>query len=574
MSDESTGDPSNHRMRVVLCWHMHQPQYRNLSTGQYKLPWTYLHGIKDYIDMGVLLKRHPNARAVFNFSPVLLEQLEDYCTQIREFFSHNVGLRDPLLAALVSPTLPHDSEHALALIRQCMKANEKHMIGRFPAYRELIDFARLIRNNSNTLQYTSGQFLADLVTWYHLAWLAETTRQDDARVGTLMNRAHGFSMHERLLLLRIVHEQLEQVIPLFRELVERGQVELSMSPGTHPIFPLLLNFSDALQSMPNAPLPNAERYPGGNERCLWHLEQGAALFERCFGKRPTGIWPSEGAISDDSIRLISKAGFRWLASGQQVLMHSLQHANPADPQCVHRPYMLQGSPIRCFFRDDRLSDLIGFTYKDWHGDDAVNNLLVEIERIADQQNCCQNKVLAIILDGENCWEYYPNNGFYFLSALYDRLANHPKLDLCTFSDCLAADMTPTELPHIVAGSWVYGTLSTWIGAADKNRAWDALVKAKKAFDAHIDQPDLDPLQRQHAIEQLAICEGSDWFWWFGDYNPAESVSDFESLFREHLANLYRFLGLEIPEELTISMSQGSGHDVENAGVMRRSQQSQ
>lgn len=564
--------PSPSSTRVVLCWHMHQPQYRNLSTGQYKLPWTYLHGIKDYVDMATLLKRNGRAKAVFNFSPVLLEQLLDYCEQIKVFFSHNVGLRDPLLASLISPTLPTDDEHAMALVKQCMKANDKHMIGRFPAYRELIDFARLVRTNIHSLQYTNSQFLADLVTWYHLAWLAETTRQDDTRVIALMEKGRGFTMHERLLMLRIVHEQLERIIPMFRELVSAGQVELSMSPNTHPIFPLLLDFQNALQSMPNAPLPNAQRYPGGVERCHWHLEQGAALFERSFGKRPVGIWPSEGAISDDTIRLISDAGFQWLASGQQVLMNSVQRANPPDADCVHRPYVLQGSAIRCFFRDDRLSDLIGFTYKDWHGDDAVNNLVVEIERIADQPGCCEQKVLAIILDGENCWEYYPNNGLYFLTALYERLATNPKIQMSTFSDCLAADLTPSKLPHVVAGSWVYGTLSTWIGDADKNRAWDALVKAKKAFDAHINDPNLDALQRQHATEQLAICEGSDWFWWFGDYNPAESVSDFEILFREHLANLYRFLGLEIPEELTSTMSQGSGKDVENAGVMRRSQQ--
>src|SRR3990167_7956616 len=160
------------RIRVVLCWHMHQPQYRNLSTGQYKLPWTYLHGIKDYVDMATLLKRNGRAKAVFNFSPVLLEQLLDYCEQIKVFFSHNVGLRDPLLAALISPTLPTDDEHAMALVKQCMKANDKHMMGRFPAYRELIDFARLVRTNIHSLQYTNSQFLADLVTWYHLAWLA------------------------------------------------------------------------------------------------------------------------------------------------------------------------------------------------------------------------------------------------------------------------------------------------------------------------------------------------------------------------------------------------------------------
>jgi alpha-amylase/alpha-mannosidase (GH57 family) len=549
---------------------MHQPQYRNLSTGQYRLPWTYLHAIKDYIDMAVLLKREPQARAVFNFTPVLLEQLLDYSAQIRLFFSDNVGLRDPLLAALVAPALPHDEESFIALLKQCLKANTGTMINRYPAYRELADFAQVIRANTNTLQYTNSQFLADLLTWYHLAWLAETTRETDSRVQRLIDKGHGFSMHERMLMLRIVHEQIDAVLPLYRELLRRGQVELCMSPYAHPILPLLLDFQSAREAQPDAPLPGAEQYPGGAERCHWHLERGLKLFEQCFGQRPVGCWPSEGAISDEALILLGEHGFRWAASGQQVLVNSLQSLHDTLPECLHRPYRIDRATPTCFFRDDRLSDLIGFTYKDWHGDDAVNNLVAEIERISVRHARTPDRVLSIVLDGENCWEYYPHNGYYFLSALYRRLAEHPQIELCTFRDCLDAGLRPTMLPGVIAGSWVFGTLSTWLGDADKNRGWDALVQAKKVFDAHIDDPALDPEQRERAIEQLAVCEGSDWFWWFGDYNPAESVSDFESLYREHLGNLYRFLGQEIPETLTHTFSRGSGSAVESGGVMRRS----
>jgi len=58
--------------------------------------------------------------------------------------------------------------------------------------------------------------------------------------------------------------------------------------------------------------------------------------------------------------------------------------------------------------------------------------------------------------------------------------------------------------------------------------------------------------------QLAVCEGSDWFWWFGGYNPAQTVSDFERLFRQHLANLYEMLGREPPQQLTRILAHGSG----------------
>jgi len=551
---------------------MHQPQYRNLSNGQYALPWTYLHAIKEYVDMAVYIEECPKAKAVFNFAPILLEQLHDYSKQIRLFFSHNKAIGDPLLSALVAPALPTDEEHCLALVKQCLKANEKHLIARFPQYQKLADLAGFIQDNSGTFSYTNNQFLSDLITWYHLAWMAETTRQNDSRIISLIEKGSGYSMHERLLLLRIICEQIDSILPRYRRLVDSGQVELSMSPFAHPILPLLLDFNSAKQAFPESSLPSEPLYPGGKERCQWHLDKGIALFEDYFGVRPSGCWPSEGAISEDSLSLLSEFGFKWVASGHQVLQNSLNKSSEAKPECIHHPYSYNGQSLKCFFRDDHLSDLIGFTYQNWHADDAVNNLVCELERIAEAHEHSKDKVVSIILDGENCWEYYYKNGHYFLTALYDKLSNHPTIKLSTFNECIEDEVSSIPLSNVVSGSWVYGTLSTWMGDPDKNKAWDALVKAKRTFDRFINSDLLDEEQKTKAKAQLAICEGSDWFWWFGDYNPAGAVSDFESLYRNHLANLYRFLGQEIPEELTLSMSQGSG-DPENSGVMRRGQES-
>lgn len=572
MLPESNGaNEKDTTLKVVLYWHMHQPQYRNLSSRQYALPWTYLHAIKDYVDMAVYYESSPKAKGVFNFSPILLEQLRDYSKQIQLFFSHNHAIGDPLLSALVAPSLPTDEEHFLALVKQCLKANEKHLIARFPQYKKLADLAEFHKHNNGTLIYTNSQFLSDLLTWYHLAWMAETTRKNDRRVIKLIEKGSGFSMHERLLLLRIISEQIDSIIPRYRNLVESGQIELSMSPYSHPILPLLLDFKNATQAIPNTSLPNETLYPGGFDRCIWHLEKGFAIFEECFGKRPIGCWPSEGAISEDSLNFLNDHGIQWIASGQQVLQNSLNKSGTPKLECIHHPYSYNDQQLKCFFRDDRLSDLIGFTYQDWHGDDAVNNLIYELERIAKSHETSKDKVVSIILDGENCWEYYYKNGYYFLTALYEKLSHHPDIQMTTFSECIAADLKTVPLNNIVSGSWVYGTLSTWIGDKDKNKAWDALVKAKRVYDKIIDSNELDEEQRNNAKAQLAICEGSDWFWWFGDYNPAESVSDFESLYRNHLSNLYRFLGQEVPEELTLAMSQGSGNP-ENSGVMRRSQE--
>jgi alpha-amylase/alpha-mannosidase (GH57 family) len=223
--------------------------------------------------------------------------------------------------------------------------------------------------------------------------------------------------------------------------------------------------------------------------------------------------------------------------------------------------------VFCFFRDDRLSDAIGFEFAKWHADDAVANLLHHLENIAKTASETGAQVVPIVLDGENAWEYYPENGYYFLSALYQKLSVHPQLELSTFSDCLK--ITPTVLPTLIAGSWVYGTFSTWIGDKDKNRGWEMLDHAKGVFNRVINR--LKPKQRLAAERQLAICEGSDWCWWFGDYNPATSVQDFDRLYRLHLTSLYYLLGEPPPSYLTQAFTHGGG-DPAMGGTMRRGQE--
>jgi alpha-amylase/alpha-mannosidase (GH57 family) len=173
----------------------------------------------------------------------------------------------------------------------------------------------------------------------------------------------------------------------------------------------------------------------------------------------------------------------------------------------------------------------------------------------------------VILDGENAWEYYPDNAFHFIGCLYERLAQAEDIELTTFAE--AVDSCPSvELPRLCPGSWVYGSFSTWIGEEDKNRAWDRLVEAKLAYDEVLQQGVLDAEQQRLAGLQLAVCEGSDWFWWFGDYNPSDSVRDFDELYRLQLKNLYRMLQLEVPANLDEPLSRG-GRGAENAGTMRR-----
>jgi alpha-amylase/alpha-mannosidase (GH57 family) len=300
-----------------------------------------------------------------------------------------------------------------------------------------------------------------------------------------------------------------------------------------------------------------------------------------FGAEPQGMWPAEGSISSETLEVLAAEGCRWAASSESVLANSLRKTHqtvPARAQYLYRPYRTgkESNGLRCFFRDDRLSDLIGFEYSRWHGRDAANHFIEQIAGIAQQAAEGETPLVSVILDGENAWEYYPYNGFYFLDELYSALEAHEQIRTTTYSDYLkrcatqpSPDCAAThELESIVAGSWVYGNFSTWIGSPDKNRAWDLLCAAKQSFDMVMSSGRLSPAEQEAAEKQLCSCESSDWFWWFGDYNPRHSVASFDRLFRHNLTELYRLLKLPPPISLLEPISLGGGSP-EVGGAMRR-----
>lgn len=573
----------NGKLKVVLYWHMHQPDYRNYITGIYQQPWTYLHAIKDYVDMVMHLEAEPRARVVINFTPILLEQIDDYAKQVTAFLKkHTITgilkkhklIKDPLLSALAEPSLPSNLSQRLEIINWCARANEKRIIQRFPAYHRLIKITEDLKDSPEIIEYLNDQCILDLLVWYHLGWLAEHVRRSDIRIKRLLKKEHNFTYRDRIKLLTVISELLNSIIPRYRALAESKQIELSTTPYAHPIIPLLINFDTTLEAMPHAPMPEHKSYPGGVNRAKWHIKKSIKIFKKHFGFEPVGCWPSEGAISKATCELLQEYGFKWIASGAGVFWNSIKSVDPASQLSKnlseHMPNQLPNQEIVCYFRDDRLSDFIGFEYSSWHADDAVANLINSLKEIANQESNNHEIIVSIILDGENAWEHYPENGYYFLNALYAQLAEHPELELTTYSNNLASnDIKIQQLPNLVAGSWVYGTLSTWIGSKDKNRGWDMLCDAKQCYDKVITAGNLSKEEIKQAVYQLSICEGSDWFWWFGDYNSAETVSDFEKLFRQNLTNLYKLLHKTPPEYLSTTFTFGKGSPT-GGGSMRKS----
>jgi alpha-amylase/alpha-mannosidase (GH57 family) len=566
MSAKNHPGKDSNKLNVVLFWHMHQPEYRNLRDGVFHQPWTYLHVIKDYVDMAAHLEENPQARAVVNFVPVLLEQIDDYRHQLNDYIHHAGNIRDPLLAALADAVVPHEHERRLKLIKDCTRANEERLIKRFPAYQTLVEMAQDIIASPEILDYYGEQYLFDLLVWYHLVWMGETVRRSDQRIKSLINKKRLYSFHDRQILIEVIFELVTDVIGRYRKLAQQGRIELSMTPYAHPITPLLIDFNSASEAMPDVSLPLAHAYPDGTARSNWHITHGIEVFEHHFGIKPSGCWPAEGSVSTATVKELSDANFDWLATGETVLRNSLEASGLKQNNCIHNSYKLDGNKISCFFRDDGISDMIGFKYQNWHADDAVANLVESLTHIASACHDHPEPIVSIILDGENAWEHYPKNGYYFLSGLYKKLSEHKQINLTTFNDYIKHQTKPQLLNKMVAGSWVYGTFSTWIGEKDKNRAWDMLVDAKRVYDEVILKDELNDQEKQRAQMQLATCESSDWFWWFGDYNPSDSVKAFDEQYRLHLSNLYHYLHREPPQYLSHSFSTGNMEST-SSGVM-------
>lgn len=555
-------------LSVIFCWHMHQPFYREADSGQYHLPWVYLHATKDYTDMAAILHQEPGARAVVNFVPSLTAQIEDYATRIRDWLDGTEStLPDPLLAALVADHSDADADKRHWLLDTCFRLNHQRNLYRYPAYSRLWNLAEQTRHQQS-IEYLGANYFSDLVTWYHLGWLGETVRHDHFVARRLIEKGSGFNAQDRRDLLTLIAGLLHDVGDSYRTLAEKGQIELSTTPYAHPILPLMIDFTTARETVADALIPDAP-YPGGRARAEEHITLAKASHLRVFGQEPRGCWPAEGAVSDAAVTLLGKHGFSWCATGEGVLHHSLKKDIRHDGiQQLYQPWRVDGRThtIACFFRDDRLSDRIGFEYSRWDTHDAVANFMHELAQVREHTQGMEAPVVSIIMDGENAWEHYHENGVPFLKQLYRSIAEHPEYELTTFSDYLDRHPAKKRLTHLVPGSWVYGNFSTWIGDAAKTRGWELLIEAKHAFDAHY--PSLPPDRREAAAEQLRICEGSDWCWWFGDYNPGPVVRDFDQLYRQQLTALYQLLGVDPPASLESPISEGGG-EAEGGGTMRR-----
>ncbi len=527
---------------VAILWHMHQPYYEDLATGEHVLPWVRMHGLKDYYGMVALMREFPEVQVTFNLVPSLLVQLEAFASERARDWHLELGLKP---AASLT-----ENERAL-ILSEFFHAPRGRMIDRYPRY------AELLQERDRHGGYTDADFL-DLQVWHKLAWVDPFYLDGDPRVGRLTQKQRNFTEEDKLELREVELEILRRVIPEYRAAAERGQIELSTSPFYHPILPLLCDTDVYLRTHPAAAVPRPPfRQP---EDAAEQLARARQCHVRLFGHEPAGLWPSEGSVSDAAVELAANAGFHWIATDEAILGRSINRefrrdaqGRLDDPEPLYRAYSIQrgASQIGCLFRDHSLSDLIGFVYAGWDPEDAASdfvNRLAESGRRFSAASGGEEATISIILDGENAWEHFEGGGRPFLRALYGKLSGHPELRTVKMSE--AAARSPRALPGIFPGSWIDGNFFIWIGHGDDLRAWRQLRDARQMFDRAA--PAARPEDRECAFQELLIAEGSDWFWWYGDDHSSDHDLEFDDLFRRHLRNVYQMLGHAIPEELFVT----------------------
>ncbi|MBI2301801.1 MAG: glycoside hydrolase [Armatimonadetes bacterium] len=520
--------PTRRPASVAFLWHLHQPWYADPRSGRMILPWTRLHALKDYLDMSAVLDGHPGVRVTFNLVPSLLAQLRLYA---------DGQAVDSLLELARVPAAELTLDQRIRLLGEGFRCHWPRMLEPFARYRELL--ARRGADPAEGAARWTDAELRDLQVWAHLAWCGTWLRRTDPVVGSLLRKARGFTEDDRECLLAALDTALASVLPRYAAAAREGRIELATSPYYHPILPLLCRYEDARVAMPGVRLPpGAEAIP---EDAATQLRRGRALCAELLGREPVGLWPSEGSVSDAALALAEAAGFQWAATDEQILFRSLR---PASPSAFAQPYR-HGS-LALFFRHQRASDKIGFDYAGWDAPHAVADLIGLLERAA-QASDQPHPVVSVILDGENCWETYKENGWEFLDRLYGELARHPWLRPVTFSEHLAETPPAAELPHVFPGSWINHDFYVWAGHREDQRAWELLFRTRRALVAG--QARLADEDRAAAWEHLYIAEGSDWYWWYGDDRNSGDDATWDRLFRDRLRAVYEALGQTPPAEL-------------------------
>ena len=531
---------------LSIIWHQHQPIYfKDPESNVYQKPWVRLHAAKDYVDMAAILDEYPDIRATYNLTPSLLRQLLDLESGTKDLYQIHTEI----------PAADLTDDQKTFIVSRFFDINPK-IITRFPRYQEIAND----RENSDAWDESTWR---DLQLLFNLGWTDPTFLAQEP-LARLVEKGRNFSEEEKAIVLAEHLRLISEVIPLHKRLQDAGQIEITTTPFFHPILPLLVDSNLAGRAVDDIELP--ARYTFGLD-AVEQVRLGVAFYRELFGQAPRGMWPAEGAVAQEVVGMIAKTGIDWIATDEEVLARSIGQTGfgrnaqetVQEADALYRPYIAKGGrsgQLYVLFRDKVISDKVGFTYSGEDGEAAARDLISRLHAIREQLagggSLNQPYLVSIILDGENAWEHYPNDGKKFLHALYRLLEEEQSNGtIRTITPSHFIDRFPQQpqIEELWAGSWVSPDYLTWIGEAEENRAWNYLHRTRNFVLQ--EQRKLDETTLAAVMDAIYTAEGSDWFWWYGsDQNSGDDAS-FDEQFRRTLQRVYRLMEKPIPDFLKV-----------------------
>ena len=541
--NEQIIDEEEPELYVMLMWHQHQPFYTKNDDGYYTRPWVRVHATKDYLDMVELVADYPEMKATFNLTPVLLRQLEDFSNGAKDLYWYYTEINADILT----------QEDKDFIVSRFFDTNPK-VIARFSRYVEL-------RNSNQDSSLWTNQDFRDLQMLFNLAWTDPKYLAQEP-LKSLVSTGRDFTEDDKFVLLNEHSKLIDKVIPTHAELWKTGQIEITTTPYAHPILPLIFDTNLASVGDIGAELPK-NRFSKPTDAAT-QVEKGLDLAEQLLGQRPTGMWPAEGAVSQEVLGMFAKEGIKWIATGEHVLSKSLDIPTfkrntkgiVTNPEVLYTPWYGQlnrQDDVAIFFRDLSISDQVGFTYSGMSPEMAVADMMAALEAAREVSVTLDRPlVVSIVLDGENAWEHYQNDGIDFLSLMYETLTTTDWLKTTTPTEYIEKYGPQIDkLDKVFPASWFQPNFATWIGETEETYAWDYLQKTRAFYDRSNASDEYTVEQLEKAFDYMLLAEGSDWFWWYGSDQSSGNDDYFGSAFRNLLKNVYTSLGQEPPSYLDI-----------------------
>ncbi len=528
------------KLSLAVYWHMHQPVYE--LEGTYLMPWVRLHAVKDYLDMALFLERFPKLKLNFNIVPALLDAIIDY--------SEN-ACRDIHAELAVSDVEALTDEEKAFILNNFFSSKFETMVYRSETYSNL--YQKRFSRDVAVIEDFSLQEYSDLMALFNLVWIDPVHYERYPRLKELWEIQSGYTRENRIEILEIQNQIIQEIIPAYKKYIQQGRIELTTSPYYHAILPILTDMKSSVKSVITTDGLPAALDMADDARL--QIKSALDRVEEIFGVRPKGMWPPELCLGPKTLNMLAKEGVKWTISDEGILSSSIGFdfirdfkGNLNDPYHLLKVYNYQNkdSEIDVIFRDRSIPNLINFEYAGLNPKMAAGDLYDKIKVIQGKLLVSPDEthLLTVASDCENCWENYQRDGIDFLENIYSMIEDDETLETVLISDYIEGDRHKKSLKKIYSGSWIDKTFQYWIGDLEKNKAWAYLKSAKDALNENKTHENFLQARRE-----LLIAQGSDWFWWYGEPNNSGQDFIFDYMFRERLKNVYLILGLEPPEYL-------------------------